>query len=56
MKESGGLIGEREFSLPFMAATMGAYGAERLGDKALAERTWMQLLNALIGGGCHEGV
>lgn len=55
MKESGGLIGEREFSLPFMAATMGAYGAERLGDKALAERTWMHLLHALIGGGCHDG-
>ena len=55
MKESGGLIGDREFSLPFMAAAMGAYGAERLGDKALAERTWMHLLHALIGGGCHDG-
>ncbi len=47
--ESNGLITEeREFSLPFMAATMGAFGANYLQDKELAMTTWGILLNALF--------
>lgn len=55
LEESGGLIGEREFSLPFMAAAMGAYGAAYLKDEVLAERTWRHLLHALVNGGNHDG-
>jgi len=47
-KESNGLVGEREFSLPFMAAAMGAYGAWYLKDDVLAERTWKILLHSMI--------
>ncbi|MEG0689418.1 MAG: hypothetical protein RR466_12100, partial [Hungatella sp.] len=55
LKESGGIIGEREFSLPFMAAAMGAYGAWYLKDADLAKRTWQILLNALIHDQNHDG-
>lgn len=56
LQESNGLIGEREFSLPFMAAAMGAYGASYLHDEVLAERTWRHLLHALVHGGNHDGM
>ncbi|MBB5194780.1 exo-rhamnogalacturonan lyase family protein [Anaerocolumna cellulosilytica] len=55
IKESGGIIGKREFSLPFMAAAMGAYGANYLKDDTLAERTWRILLQTLISEGNHDG-
>lgn len=55
LEESGGLIGERAFSLPFMAAAMGAYGAHYLGDRVLAERTWQYMLHAMIHDHDHEG-
>lgn len=55
LKESGGIIGEREFSLPFMAAAMGAYGAAHLGDTSLARITWGHLLHAILREGSHEG-
>lgn len=55
IEESKGLIGTREFTLPFMAAAMGAYGAEYLKDEVLAERTWCHLLHASIRQGDHEG-
>ncbi|MCD8335772.1 MAG: hypothetical protein LUD18_00570 [Lachnospiraceae bacterium] len=48
LSESGGLIGEREFSLPFMSAAMGAYGAAYLKDSALAKRTWQILLGTIL--------
>ena len=54
-KESNGLVGEREFSLPFMAAAMGAYGAAYLKDEVLAKRTWAILLHCLIDAGSHAG-
>lgn len=54
-KESGGLIGDREFSLPFMAAAMGAYGAAYLKDEALARDTWKTLLYTLMGEQDHSG-
>lgn len=56
LEESGGLIGDREFSLPFMAAAMGAYGAKYLKDEVLAERTWSHLLHASISQGNHSGL
>lgn len=55
LEESGGLIGEREFSLPFMAAAMGAYGAAYLKDEVLAKRTWRHLLHAMVNEGNHDG-
>lgn len=54
-KESGGLIGDREFSLPFMSAAMGAYGAKYLKDDVLAMRTWKILLYTLMGEHDHSG-
>lgn len=55
LEESGGIIGEREFSLPFMAAAMGAYGAYYRKDEALANVTWSHLLHAILCDGNHEG-
>lgn len=48
LKESGGLIGDRQFSLPFMASSVAAYGAWYLKDDVLAERTWRILLQTLL--------
>lgn len=48
LKESGGLVGDREFSLPFMAASVAAYGAKYLKDDMLAERTWQILLQTIL--------
>ena len=53
--ESRGLIGDREFTLPFMAAAMGAYGAAWNKDQIQAEITWQHLLGALIHDGNHDG-
>lgn len=55
LEESGGLIGERSFSLPFMAAAMGAYGAHHRKDPVLAKRTWQYMLHAMIHERNHEG-
>ena len=54
-QESKGLIGSREFSLPFMAAAMGAYGAAYLHDPETARRTWAVLLHTLLNGTSTEG-
>ena len=53
--ESGGLIGDRKFTLPFMASGMGAYGAHYLKDEALARRTWCILLGALAENAQNAG-
>lgn len=55
MAESGGKIGNREFTLPFMCAALGAYGALYYQDAALAKKTWQILLQTLIHDGNHEG-
>ena len=47
-QRTGGLIGERRFSLPFFASTMAAYGAVWYRDEALAKQTWEILLKALV--------
>lgn len=55
LKESNGTIGKREFTFPFMATAMGAYGAAYLKDDKLAIRTWKALLHTLIAEHNHEG-
>lgn len=55
MAESNGLVGDREFSLPFMAATVAAYGADYLKDDVLAIRTWKILLQTMIYNNNYEG-
>lgn len=45
-KESGGILGKRQFTLPMFATGIGAYGAKRLNDEALAERVWKTLLDS----------
>jgi hypothetical protein len=55
LEESGGIIGDRESSLPFMSAAMGAYGAKYLKDSGLAKTTWRILLETLIHDKNHEG-
>ncbi len=55
LKESNGLVGNREFSLPFMASAVAAYGAWYLKDKVLAERTWKILLQTLLKEDSAEG-
>ena len=55
LEESNGLIGDREFSLPFMASAVAAYGAWYLKDDVLAMRTWRILLQTMIFNGSHEG-
>ncbi len=54
-RESRGLIGSREFSLPFMAAAMGAYAAAYRNDPETAKRTWAVLLHTLLDGENSEG-
>lgn len=53
--ESGGLIGDRQFTFPMMAGAMGAYGARYLEDKDTAKRVWRHLLSALILEGNRDG-
>lgn len=55
MKESNGLIGDREFTFPFMAAAMAAYGAWYLQDDVLAMRTWKIMLHTMISTENHDG-
>ena len=45
-KESNGLIGDRKFTIPMFACGIGAYGAARLKDDALAGRVWKTLMDA----------
>jgi len=55
LKESGGIIGNREFTFPFMAAAMGAYGAKYLPNEELAKTTWRHLLGVMIQEGNFDG-
>lgn len=54
-QESKGLIGERAFLYPIMAAAMAAYGAKVLSDEALALKTVKYIFRALIAGEEQEG-
>lgn len=54
-QESRGLIGERVFLYPVMAAAMAAYGAAKLGDHGLAQRTVQYLFRALLPDDCDTG-
>lgn len=55
LEESKGIIGDREFSLPFMAAAMGAFAAAERKDDDLARTTWSILLNAMLKEGECSG-
>lgn len=55
LKQSNGLFGERESSLPYMAAAMAAYGAAYYQDRALAEKTWKILLETMERDGSANG-
>ncbi len=52
---SNGIIGEREFTLPFMNAALGAYASAYYHDAQLAGTTWKILLETLIHDGNHDG-
>ena len=54
-KESGGIIGDRQFTIPMFACGIGAYGAARLDDDELAERVWKTLLDAQYKDCSEEG-
>lgn len=55
MAESGGLIGSRKFSFPYMAAALGAYGAVAYGSRELAEAVWRCLWEELEKYGGKQG-
>lgn len=55
LSESNGLIGERVFSYPIMAAAMAAYGAKVLSDEKLALETVKYVFRALMLAGNPEG-
>ncbi len=55
LEESKGIIGDREFTYPFMASTIAAYGAVYWRDDVLAARTWRNLLHTMIHESNHEG-
>lgn len=47
MEKSNGIIGKREFSLPFMAASIGAYGARYYKNHERAKKIWKILKDSL---------
>ncbi|MCD7737980.1 MAG: hypothetical protein LUH58_02925 [Lachnospiraceae bacterium] len=55
LEESGGIIGDRQFSLPFMAAGIAAYAAAYLQDEELARKTWQYLFRSLTQEGEQSG-
>lgn len=48
LKESGGIIGDRQSTLPLLSCAMGAYGAKYLKDRELAIKTWKILLETML--------
>ncbi len=55
LEESGGVIGDRRFTFPFMAAAVGAYSAWYRQDRQLAAAVWSVLLGALLTEQSREG-
>lgn len=55
MEETGGLIGKRECTFPFMATAIGAYAALYRNDKDTAIRTWRALLETMLNGNEAKG-
>ena len=53
--ESNGLIGNREFSLPFLASGMAAYGAWYHKSDIEAQRAWRILLQTMVKESQNEG-
>lgn len=54
-RKSKGLIGEREFGLPFMAASLAAFGAAYYKDETLAKKVWDTMFYALELGNGKKG-
>lgn len=54
-KLTKGLVGDREFGLPFMIAAMGAYAAKYYQDKDLAKKVWQTLIQELWHNNEGEG-
>ena len=48
LRQSGGLIGEKQYTLPMLASGIGAYAANKLKDEKLAETVWCFLLNKVL--------
>lgn len=49
------LVQRRGFAFPYMAASMGAYGAQYHKDEELGQRIWDILRNVLVDAGGEEG-
>lgn len=54
-REARGITGDRVFSLPYMAAALGAFGAFYYEDKNLAYKTWEYLFAAIGENGTGTG-
>ena len=54
-EERNELLGKREFTYPFMATGIGAYGAAYLKDEVLAKRVWKVLLGSIMTGSNQSG-
>ncbi len=54
-ERSGGRIGNRTASLPFMAAAMGAFGAAYYKDENLAKTTWQNLIRVIMSDTKKDG-
>lgn len=53
--ERNELLGRRQFTYPFMATGIGAYGAAYLKDEVLAKRVWKALLGSIMSGKNQSG-
>ena len=53
--ERNELLGRREFTYPFMATGIGAYGAAYFKDEVLAKRVWKVLLGSIMTGRNQAG-
>ena len=53
--ERNELLGKREFTYPFMATGIGAYGAAYLKDEVLAKCVWKVLLGSIMTGSNQAG-
>lgn len=55
LEESQGIIGEKTYTLPMLACGIGAYAADRLEEKTLAETVWCFLLKKILDDNSQEG-
>ncbi len=55
MKASDGIIGDRAFTLPFMAAAIAAYGAKHYDDHETGRKVWRNLFGLIMKEGVTDG-